>query len=89
VDKETGDQQGQGVPRESSEMRVFVSWSGERSKVMAFALRDWLPLVLHYARPWLSERDIQAGQRWTLEVGTELGARGVQFRSHMLDQGQS
>lgn len=53
-------------------MRVFVSWSGERSQALAKALREWLPLVLHYAEPWLSQSDIDAGDRWGLEVAKEL-----------------
>lgn len=57
-------------------MRVFLSWSGERSQALASALRDWLPLVLHYADPWLSKTDINAGERWSLEVAKELDASG-------------
>lgn len=53
-------------------MRVFISWSGERSKAVAIAFRDWLPLVLHYAEPWLSDADIDAGERWAQSVATEL-----------------
>lgn len=57
-------------------MRVFLSWSGERSQALASALRDWLPLVLHYAEPWLSKTDINAGDRWSLEVAKELDGSG-------------
>lgn len=53
-------------------MKLFVSWSGERSKALAHALRDWLPLVLHYAEPWLSEADIDAGTRWADAVAKQL-----------------
>lgn len=53
-------------------MKIFLSWSGDRSKAVAAALRDWLPLILHYAKPWLSQRDIGAGERWALEIGKEL-----------------
>jgi hypothetical protein len=55
-------------------MRIFLSWSGERSKALASALRDWLPDILHYARPWLSESDIDAGERWGFKVAEELQA---------------
>lgn len=58
-------------------MKIFLSWSGARSKAVAIALRDWLPLVLHYADPWFSDRDIAAGERWAVEIGKEL--EGTQF----------
>jgi hypothetical protein len=41
---------------------------------MAVGLREWLPLVLHYVEPWMSELDISAGGRWAVEVGRELEA---------------
>jgi hypothetical protein len=53
-------------------MRVFISWSGDRSQALAQALRDWLPLVLHFVEPWLSEADIAAGERWANSVAKEL-----------------
>lgn len=53
-------------------MRVFISWSGERSKVLAHALKEWLPLVLHNVEPWMSEADIAAGGRWEVEIAKEL-----------------
>jgi hypothetical protein len=53
-------------------MKVFISWSGERSHALADALHDWLPLVLHYVQPWLSQADIEAGQRWADQVAKEL-----------------
>lgn len=53
-------------------MKVFLSWSGEQSKAYASALRDWLPLVVHFVEPWVSDADIEAGERWATEVGKEL-----------------
>ena len=55
-------------------MKVFISWSGKRSKALAQALHEWLPLVLHYVEPWLSEVDISAGARWADDVAKELEA---------------
>lgn len=53
-------------------MRVFVSWSGERSRAVASALHDWLPAVLHFVEPWMSDSDIHAGQRWASVIAAEL-----------------
>lgn len=55
-------------------VRVFISWSGSQSRDMALALRDWLPLILGYVDPWLSDTDIDAGGRWLVEVGKQLEA---------------
>lgn len=55
-------------------MKVFLSWSGSRSKAVAHALRDWLPIVLHYVQPWMSEEDIRAGDRWASQIGKELAS---------------
>jgi hypothetical protein len=53
-------------------MKMFISWSGERSQALGQALHEWLPMVLHYADPWLSHSDIDAGQRWADVIGKEL-----------------
>jgi hypothetical protein len=53
-------------------MKVFISWSGERSQALAQALHEWIPLVLHNVEPWLSEADIEAGDRWAEAVAKEL-----------------
>ncbi|MEU0277196.1 TIR domain-containing protein [Streptomyces sp. NPDC006195] len=53
-------------------MKVFLSWSGERSKKTAEALWSWLPDVLQYINPWLSSLDISAGRRGVREITDEL-----------------
>ena len=53
-------------------MKVFISWSGKRSKALANALRDWLPMALQYVEPWVSDKDISAGDRWAQAVAGEL-----------------
>jgi hypothetical protein len=58
-------------------MKIFISWSGERSKVVAEALRSWIPDVIHAAKPWVSGIDIRAGMRWSREVDDQF--RDTQF----------
>lgn len=53
-------------------MKVFLSWSGARSKRTAEALRSWLPDVLQYINPWLSSVDIAAGRRGVRQIFDEL-----------------
>jgi hypothetical protein len=55
-------------------MKVFISWSGKRSKALANALREWLPMVLQYVEPWVSDKDISAGERWAQAIAGELEA---------------
>src|SRR4051794_13940438 len=52
-------------------MKIFISWSGDRSKAMAKALYEWLPLVLPGAKPWISTA-ITRGSRWAQELSTAL-----------------
>src|SRR5437868_6054281 len=51
---------------------VFISWSGRRSMWVADALRDWLPVVIQAARPWMSDREVQKGSRGLYEVARAL-----------------
>lgn len=53
-------------------MKVFISWSGKRSKALAVSLKEWLPLILQYAKPWVSDKDISAGDRWAQAIAGEL-----------------
>jgi hypothetical protein len=52
-------------------MDVFLCWSGTRSKAVAQALKDWLPLVINAVEPWLSA-EMDKGSRWDDEISTRL-----------------
>jgi tetratricopeptide (TPR) repeat protein len=51
---------------------IFVSWSGPRSKALALYLHEWLKTVVQRANPWMSERDIDAGDRWNDQISARL-----------------
>ncbi len=49
-------------------MKVFLSWSGERSRTLATVLSSWLAKVLQDVEPWMSEKSIAPGERWNVEL---------------------
>ncbi len=53
-------------------MKLFISWSGERSKLVATALRDLLPEAIQDLIPWMSDHDINAGARWGHDLTKQL-----------------
>jgi hypothetical protein len=55
-------------------MEIFISWSGDRSKVIAEALNAWLPKVIQRLdrHCWMSASDIDPGKRWNPEVAEKL-----------------
>ena len=55
-------------------MKVFLSWSGERSRQVAESLKSWLPDVIQEVDPWVSTQDIAKGGRGVKEITHELAA---------------
>lgn len=53
-------------------MKVFISWSGEHSKKLGEALKEWLPGVLQRVQPYFTPSDIEKGARWASEIAAEL-----------------
>jgi hypothetical protein len=53
-------------------MRVFISWSGDRSKAIAEALHHWLPTIIQSVKTWMSEHDIDKGTRNIFEISRNL-----------------
>lgn len=52
-------------------MKVFLSWSGSRSKKTAEILNQWLSLVIQATEPWMSS-DIGKGAHWPSELAGNL-----------------
>jgi hypothetical protein len=53
-------------------IKVFISWSGARSKRLALELQSWLQQVIQFIRPWMSDTDIHIGDRWATSIGESL-----------------
>ncbi len=58
-------------------MKVFVSWSGERSRKIGEQLREWLPTVIQSIDPYFTPEDTEKGTRWLSEISQELSASEV------------
>lgn len=58
-------------------MKIFISWSGDRSKAIAELFNDWLRCVIQAAKPWVSSRDIDRGALWFNEVSGQLSDTSV------------
>jgi hypothetical protein len=52
-------------------VKVFLGWSGDRSKAVAEALGAWLAQVIQAIEPWISS-EIQKGARWQSEIADRL-----------------
>lgn len=53
-------------------MKLFLSWSGEKSHKVALVFRDWFPSVIQSLVPYVSSEDIDKGTRWSTDIAKEL-----------------
>lgn len=53
-------------------MKVFISWSGEKSRLVAIGLKAFLQDVNQRIIAWFSDTDIKAGDRWGNELASRL-----------------
>ena len=53
-------------------MKVFISWSGNKSQEVAKILKKWIPCVIQSVEPYFSSADIDKGARWSTDIAKEL-----------------
>lgn len=53
-------------------MKIFISWSGEKSRQIGEAFRHWLPDVIQSVRPYFTPDDVAKGQRWAADIAENL-----------------
>jgi hypothetical protein len=58
-------------------MKIFISWSGDRSRQVAELLDDWIQCVIQAVDPWMSSKDIDRGALWFTEISDELANTSV------------
>lgn len=58
-------------------MQVFLSWSGDRSRELAEALREYLPLIIQSITPWFSPEHVDKGSRWLADLTGQLQKQSV------------
>lgn len=53
-------------------MKVFISWSGEKSRQIAERLQAWISSVNQHIETYFTPDDIQKGARWGSEIAYNL-----------------
>lgn len=53
-------------------MKVFISWSGKLSELVAKELSKWLPSIIQSVDVFYSPEDIQKGENWDSRLTKEL-----------------
>lgn len=62
----------QKIVEEGISVKVFISWSGNKSKAVAELLGVWLQCVLQAINPWISTQNIDKGSVWFNEIHDQL-----------------
>lgn len=57
--------------------KVFISWGGNLRKRLAEEIKNWLPSVLQFVKPYFTPEDIEKGTRWESNIANELSNSDV------------
>lgn len=57
--------------------KVFISWGGDLSKQLAEEVKNWLPSVLQFVKPYFTPDDIEKGTRWESSIAQELASSQI------------
>lgn len=52
--------------------KVFISWGGDLSKLLAEEVKNWLPSVLQFVKPYFTPDDVEKGTHWESSIAQEL-----------------
>ena len=53
-------------------MKIFISWSGEKSRIVANGLRESVFMSSQAVLPWMSTENIDLGSRWADILASNL-----------------
>ncbi|WP_122255110.1 TIR domain-containing protein [Pseudomonas syringae] len=53
-------------------MKVFISWSGDKSRIVADLMSVWIKCVIQASEPWISTKHIDRGALWFSEINDKL-----------------
>ena len=53
-------------------MKIFISWSGEKSRRVAELFNEWIQCVIQAVKPWMSSHDIERDALWFSEISNTL-----------------
>lgn len=57
--------------------RIFISWSGETSKLVAGVLRDYMEVIIPGSTPFMSDEDIETSEEWSKVLSEKLESTHV------------
>ena len=64
--------------------KIFISWSGELSKALGEAIKDWIPKVLQSVKPYFTPDDIEKGATVLKNLADKIDTTRMKNPSFMM-----